>query len=403
MAATDVKDIFVKQETNGEQWLYKRLCNGDEIPIMRLCNCEGDPDDPGTGPDPIDASVCHVANGMARSIQAAGERLAQLMTEQPNNQFGDLAAAVIWMDEIYNCPAGFCDPAPIAQIVADFSANETDIYAGMQEAGMVDLLICALYAAISADTNGIELSPSIGDIVSVGIGEIEIDPPDAELEAARPFIAALAAAVRFSQYKRWAYAASIIDPAEEPGYSDCTECGSGSGGGTACSGVHWIWNQVDATPAGFSVPTGTPNTLIPHFRNWMIDLGATEELVDGYENNVTRVAFDHWKCPADVHPVNYFMMLVYEFAEPCTLEQAHMRVATGTDNSKRAGIYYQLDGETDPEDWHEYALAFTGWQGGFLQTGSSLLVNNVARLAFVGAYGGGQLYMNETAINASLV
>lgn len=406
MAATDIKAIFVKTETNGERWLYSRLCNGDEVPVMRICNCDGDPNDPGDVPPVIeDAEVCRVANGIGAYIQGRANYFATLLEEQPDNDFGSFAVTLTWLTATFGVlyPAQLWEPTRL--IANDYNNATSDTNLMTDEIPqMGEYLACAAYAAIIRDPNGVNLSPAFAEAYSEALSEFLPTLSDTEQEYAFEFVSKIIPLIPLSKYKRVAFEASTLDPAEM-GDFDC-DCGFAFPEDDVCSGVHWIWNQVNATPSGFSVPSGTPVSLNTAWRNFLVNppVGGDPAIVDVQQNNVSRNAFDHWRCPVDNSaPIDYFMMVVYDFPEPCTLTQAHMRVATGTSNSKRAGIYYQLDGTSGAGDWIPYAENWINLTGGFLQTGATLTVENVARVCFCGAYGGGQLFMNETAINASLV
>lgn len=401
MAATDVKDVITEVKPNGETWIVKVLCNGTKIDVIRICGCGSNPDDPGNIPDPEpDSDVCRIANGLGSYIQGLGNLFATLLDEQPDNEFGSLQTAVSWMNTAYGTYLRG-EWGAVLQLARDYNNTDSTILSDRIPT-MGEYLACAAYAAITSDPNGIDLSPTFAEGYSEALSEFIPTTANSGLIYAFGFMSQVINLIPLSAWKREALEASAIDPSEAGDY-DC-DCGFAFPE-DVCAGVHWQWTLVDNTPSGFSVPTGTPAALIPAFRQQNIDLGASEALVDGWTNQVSRNSFDHWKCPnfPGGSVVTAFMMVVYEFSDACTLTEAHMRVATGTDNSKRAGIYYQLDGQNDPEDWQQYAFGWTGWQGGFLQTGAQQTVNNVKRVAFCGAYGGGLLFMNETAINGNLV
>lgn len=329
MAATDVKDIFLKTETSGEVWLYKRLCNGTEIAVLRVC-CDDNPGDPGNTPDPpIAAEICRVANGMSVQLQTWIERLAQLMTEQPNNQFGDYAAASAWSLELYGLLG---EPGPIAEIVASYSADETDIYTGTQDAAFLQLLVCAVYRAIVADANGINLSPETAGNIAVILAELEPDPPDAEVSLAVAFGAALMPHFRLATLKRWAYDASIVDPGTVTDL-ECDACGDDPEGGI-CVQESYVWQLVDATPSGWSTMTTLPT----------VDFGNLQDDFEGCPSlSAERTAFGDWIRTASGSGVQC-MGIRRVFAEPCLVLSAACTYMADTGNTKALAIVANVDG-----------------------------------------------------------
>lgn len=404
MAATDVKDVYVTVKPNGETWIVKQLCNGTVVDVVRICGCDGSLDDPGNIPDPDPASeVCRIANGLGAYMQGRANLFATLLEEQPDNEFGSIQTTISWMNSTYGTYLRG-EWGGLLQLARDYNNATSDTNLMTDEIpAMGEYLACAAYAAIIRDPNGINLSPAFAQAYADALAEFLPTLSDTEQEYAFSFVAQLIPYIPLSTWKREALEASAIDPGES-GDFDC-DCGFALPEEDACSGIHWIWNAINATPAGFSVPAGTPVSLNTAWRNFLVNapVNGAPSIVDVQQNNVSRNVFDHWRCPVDNSaPIDYFMMVVYDFPEPCTLTQAHMRVATGTSNSKRAGIYYQLDGTSGANSWVAYAENWVNLTGGFLQTGATLTVENVARVCFCGAYGGGQLFMNETAINASL-
>lgn len=329
MAATDVKDVFLKTEDNGQVWLYKRLCNGTEIAVARIC-CDDNPDDPGNTPDPpIAAEICRVANGMSVQLQTWIERLAELMTEQPNNQFGDYAAASAWSLELYGLLG---EPGPIAEIVATYSADETDIYTGTQEAAFLQLLVCAVYAAIAADPNGINLSPNIADNIAVVLSEMEPDPPDADVSLAVVFGAALMPHFRLSTLKRWAYDASIVDPGTVTDL-DCAECGSDPES-DVCTEEAYIWNEIENTPANWSTMTTLPS----------VDFGTMQdELEDCVSLDTARTVFGNWIRTGTGAGVQC-AGIRRTFSPGCTITKIACEFEADVNNSKFLAIAANVDG-----------------------------------------------------------
>lgn len=222
MAATDVKDVFVKQLENGEQWIYKRLCNGDEIAVVRICNCEGNPDDPGNIPDPEpETEACRIANGIGQYIQGRGNYFATLLGEQPDNEFGSIQTAVSWMNSTYGTYLRG-EWGNVLQLARDY--NNTD--EGMLGDGIPNLgqvLACAAYAAISVDVNGINLSPNFAQTFASAVFDFITPAMSAEIQYSYPFLQRIIPLIPLSIYKREALEASAVDPIEAGDY-DCVAC-----------------------------------------------------------------------------------------------------------------------------------------------------------------------------------
>lgn len=332
MAATDVKDVYVTTKPNGEQWVVKKLCNGDIVDVVRICNCAGDPDDPGNSPDPIvDTEACRIANGIGSYIQGRANYFATLLGEQPDNDFGSFAVAVTWLTSTYGplYPAQLWDAT--RQLAIDYNNTDEGLLGdGVPNAGQY--LACAAYQAIQADVNGINLSPDFPEAFSVILTDFIPDLPNAELEYTVPFLARIVELITLAIYKRVAFEASTVDPIEAGDY-ECTTC-FGSPDPGLCVQESYIWNQVDATPANWSTMTTLPAA---DFGNLQDEFNECSSFA------AARTAFGNWVRSGTGIGVQC-MGIRRVFTTPCLVTSVSCEFMADTGNSKFLAIAANVDG-----------------------------------------------------------